>query len=251
MYWCTPPPYPVAHTEVLDRVRRGDGVTIHVADITRLEDKNLHLSDGNTLQTDILIYATGYAYHEPIFSVEDSYSIGLPIPIDRLSSLEPDTEAHTKRAEDMDKLVLERFPRLADHPSKPRPPTYTQQRLYRSILPLSLLEKQERSLAFVGNLNGAGTCVIADVSALWCVAWMTDKLDVKREKEDVEWEVDYLNAFMRKRWGDRGREAPISVFEWGSVRCYCSLILFDIDGILWDCSRRTRCSRSWIWNSRI
>jgi len=123
-------------------------------------------------------------------------------------------ESRTKRAQEMDRVVLERFPRLADHPSKPRPPTYTQRRLYRSILPLFLLEKQDCYLAFVGNLNGAGTCVIADLSALWCVAWITGKLG----KEDVEWEVDYLNAFMRKRWGDKGKEAPVSTFEWGSVR---------------------------------
>jgi dimethylaniline monooxygenase (N-oxide forming) len=215
-------------------------VTVHKADITRLEGKSIYLSDGSTLQTDILIYATGYAHHEPIFSVEDSYSLGLATPISHLSSLEPDMESRTKRAEEMDKVVLERFPRLVNHPSIPGPPTYTQHRLYRSILPLSLLEKQDRSLAFVGYLQGAGICVIADVSALWCVAWMTGNLDVKREKKEIEWEVDYLNAFMRKRWGRIGKEAPVSTFEWGSV---CSPYLFRYYSILtWlmDSSRPMR-----------
>ena len=204
--------------ELMDKIRNGDGVEVYRADITRLEGKTIYLFDGTEIETDILIHATGYSAQETVFSPKDAYELGLPVPFADLPSLEKDPGSYTRRSKEMDEEVLRRFPRLAQCPSKNNHPTYTQHRLYRSILPLSLLEKQDRSLAFVGYLQGTGISVIADVSSVWAVAWLSGQMDLTRELKQIEREVDYLNAFTRNRHGKKGAETPVALFEWISVR---------------------------------
>jgi dimethylaniline monooxygenase (N-oxide forming) len=217
MFWGIPAPFPVPGTELIDKIRNGDGVEVYRADIIRLDGRTLHLSDGTELETDVLIHATGYAAQQTIFSLEDAYELGLPVPFRRLPALEAKPGSYIQRSRQMDEEVLRRFPRLAQCPSKYEQATYTQYRLYRSILPLSLLEKQDRSLAFVGYLRGMGISVIADISALWAVAWLSGQMDLTRDLEEVELEVDFSNAFIRNRHGKKGAETPTALFEWVSV----------------------------------
>jgi len=202
---------------LIDKIRSGDGVEVYRADITRLEGKTLHLSDGTKLEADILIHATGYAAQQTVFSFEDAYELGLPVPFCQLPALEAKPGSYIQRSRQMDDEVLRRFPRLAQCPFKYKQVTYTQYRLYRFILPISLLEKQDRSLAFVGYLRGMGVSVIADISALWAVAWLSGQMELTRNLEEVEWEVDYFNAFIRNRHGKKGAETPTALFEWISV----------------------------------
>lgn len=220
MYWTIPAPFPVPEMGLIDRIRSGEGVTIYRSDIKQLKDKSIELADGTTLETDILIYATGYNPQESIFSIEDAYKLGLPVPLDRLSDLKVDLETYDRRNKEMDEEVLRRFPRLAQSPTTPKPITHTQYRLYRCIVPLSLLEKQDRSLAFVGYLQGTSVSLIADISSFWAAAWLSGQLDITRDKNEIEWEVDYLNAFMRNRYGNRGAVMPVALLEWVSVSRY-------------------------------
>jgi hypothetical protein len=53
---------------------------------------------------------------------------------------------------------------------------------------------------------------------MWAVAWLSGQLDLTRGVKEIEWEVDYLNAFTRNRHGKKGAETPVALFEWISVR---------------------------------
>lgn len=228
LYWTCPAPFPVPEPELINCIKAGNGISIHRATIVHLSGKTVHLSDGTELETDVLIYATGYATHQPIFSLEDAYQLGLPVPIDKLASLEPSTAERIKRDEDAENAVLQLFPRLKEHPWKDRRAVYTLPRLYRYILPLPHLQHGERSIAFIGYLQGSAIPIIADVSSLWAVACMEGELQTKRTFEDVEREVDYLNAFCRLRWGKRGQQIPSALFEWKSVSFFFLRVVFAV-----------------------
>lgn len=202
--------------DVVNAVRKGDSIKIHRADITNLVDKTIHLSDGTSLETDVLIHATSYAYHDSVFSEEDAYKLGLSVPCSRFQELGGDPNTYSKRDEDLEQEIIRRFPRLAEFPHKSSPKTHTEPRLYRHVLPLPFVEKQDRSLVFVGFFHGLAYATVCDITGLWAAAWLSNQMDFNRDMKDIEWEVDYLNAYERKRYGNRGSKTPV-VLEWLSV----------------------------------
>jgi hypothetical protein len=214
MFWVAQPPLAIADSTTMDRIAEGDeNVSVHRADITKVREDYIHLSDGKALQSDLLIYATGYSTHQPIFSVEDAKELGLPVPIDPSSSASTTSLDHLEYGSQ----IIERFPRLARTPPYKNPPQYTQYKLYRSVVPLPLLAKNDRSLAFVGCVQGTGMAVLSEVVALWAVAWMTDHLDIARPMHEIEREVAMLNDFAKLRYGHNGAQIPVCIMEWHSV----------------------------------
>jgi dimethylaniline monooxygenase (N-oxide forming) len=219
----------VADSTIFDIIREGEKVKIHRADVTNLTGRQLHLSDGTVLETDLLIYATGYETHITVFNEQDCLGLGLPVRIDRLSALDSSIQYPSAQFQKAEEEVLRQIPRLRNPPFPPRAPTYTQYRLYNHIVPLPLLKADDRSLTFVGYLQGAGIAVINDVVALWVVAWMTGDLKLDRGLEEMEWEIDLYNAYVKRRYVSGGRQAPIAPFEWFSVRRCC---LFECSSAL-------------------
>jgi dimethylaniline monooxygenase (N-oxide forming) len=217
-FWCPQVPYSVPDETIVDIIREGKKIVIHRAGIDKLSGKEVHLSDGTILETDMLVLATGYETHVPIFSEKDCLDIGLPVRIDHLSSLDPNLQYPSEAYQRAGEFVLEKFPRLANPPFQPRKSTYTQYRLYRFVSPLPLAQKDDRSLAFVGYLTGVGTAVINDVTALWAVAWLTGGLKVKQTPEEMESEVELFNAYVHKRYASAGQHKPLFLLEWPSVR---------------------------------
>ena len=206
------------------------------------------LDDGTSLKTDLLIYATGYRIAPNIFSPSDAAYLGLPVPVSQVPPAEVkkwirlDTEA--------DEEVCRLFPRLSTPPTPLTPPTpptpppppppapthqpqvllppirgrdedeLTPHRLYRTILPPSLLEADDRSFAVVGAIAVSATGIVAEAVALWTVAWLTEQLDVKgkRAVQEVEREIALVNAFKARRYLELGRRTPTVMYEWLSVR---------------------------------
>ncbi|PVF91749.1 FAD/NAD(P)-binding domain-containing protein [Serendipita vermifera] len=217
IYWAAQVPYSVPDETIMNLIREGKVITIHKAEITKLSGKQVYLSNGTVLDTDMLVQATGWRTVIPIFSEEDSLALGLPVGISRLSSLDPTIQYPSESSQKATDLVLEKFPRLAKPPMPPRTPTYTQHRLYRFMVPLSLVKAQDRSLVFVGRLGGIGTSIINDVMALWAVAWLTGEMKVERSMEEMEREVDLYNAYIRRRYLDTGKHPQLLIYEWPSV----------------------------------
>ena len=242
----------IVQPEPLDAIRSGEVVKIYRKDITALSNSNVVLDDGTSLQTDLLIYATGYRIAPTIFSSSDAAHLGLPVPVSQVPPAE--VEKWNKLDAEADEEVCRLFPRLATPPTPltpptpptaptppppPPPPTHqpqvlrgrdegelTPHRLYRTILPLSLLEADDRSFAVVGAIAASATGIVAEAVALWAVAWLTGQLDVKgkRAVQEVEREIALLNAFKARRYLQLGRRTPTVMYEWLSVRMSVSLL---------------------------
>ncbi|CAG7852970.1 SubName: Full=Related to dimethylaniline monooxygenase {ECO:0000313/EMBL:CCA70769.1} [Serendipita indica DSM 11827] len=213
IYWQNAPLLAVSGPELIKKIRAGDGISIHRAEIVKLSGRTIHLHDGSSLQTDALVYATGYSIHHPIFSQKDSFELGLPVRISQIPTIAPDASWPTQDMLDADKEVLERFPRLRDPPIQPKSPEWTQYWLYRFIVPFPLLQRNDRSLAFVGYLGGGTLSLVADVSALWAVAWLSGRLEIKRPYEEMVQECDLLNAFLKRRCINASQAVPYMPFE--------------------------------------
>jgi dimethylaniline monooxygenase (N-oxide forming) len=232
----------VVQSEPLDAIRSGEVVKIYRHDITTLSDSNVILDDGSSLRTDLLIYATGYHNIPALFSASDAAHLGLPVPASDISPAEK--EKWCKLDAQADAHICRLFPRLADPPTtttttytfSTRQSEFTPHRLYRTILPPSLLEVNDRSFVVVGAIATSATGIVAEAVALWAVAWLTGHLDVKvkgrREqqnegnvREAVENEIALGNAFKARRYLNLGRRTPTVMYEWLSVRpSRCNII---------------------------
>lgn len=226
LFWNVRNPFIVPDQTIMNLVREGKQIIVHRAGITKLSGKEVHLSDGTSVETDMLIHATGYNTHNPIFSEKDSFELGLPVRIDHLAALDNTAQYPTPQSMKADKEVAHEFPRLRDPPVPPRAPTYTQYRLYRFMVPFPLLKSNDRSLAFVGFLTGVAMTILTEVSALWTVAWLSGQLEVKRKEEEMEWEMDLVNAYIKRRYIGTGRQDPVLNFEWFS---FVKILLSDLN----------------------
>jgi hypothetical protein len=103
-------------TDIHDFIRSGQ-VTIIAKDISHLAKQGqIHLSDGNHLQTDALMAITGWKYGQPMKFKPDGIDVVLGVPTSKSS---PD---ETARWDDLnakaDKEILRRFPILTHAPKE-------------------------------------------------------------------------------------------------------------------------------------
>ncbi|CAG8773593.1 15171_t:CDS:2, partial [Acaulospora colombiana] len=98
LFWNVRNPFLVPDESIMNLIREGKKVIIHRAEITKLSEKEVYLSDGTSFQTDMLIHATGYNTHNPIFSEKDSLDLGLPVRIDHLASLDDTVQYPTSQS---------------------------------------------------------------------------------------------------------------------------------------------------------
>jgi hypothetical protein len=59
---------------------------------------------------------------------------------------------------------------------------------------LSLVEKNDRSLVYLGLVTNTQTPIYAEVSALWGVSWMEGLLDISKSKEELDYETPKANV---------------------------------------------------------
>ncbi|KAJ9149112.1 FAD/NAD(P)-binding domain-containing protein [Pleurostoma richardsiae] len=169
-------------------------VKVHIADITGLSQKAVHLSDGTTLETDALCCATGWKHVPPFKFLPEGIDKELGIPHAPASSKgEPTfTDELVDRA---DKEILSQFPRLKDqpiqnknltpllenkgisttdaiNPSTPLTP-YT---LFRFIVPPSSRFLQTRDIAFSGILMNFSVPLVMHAQSLWITAFFDGEL---------------------------------------------------------------------------
>ena len=231
LFWVNQPTSIIVQPEPLDAIRSGEVVKIYRKDITALSGSNVILDDGVSLQTDLLIYATGYHIAPTIFSASDAAHLGLPVRVSQVPRAEEKKWATLDGAADAD--ICRLFPRLGAPPTPP--PThrehahereFTPHRLYRTVLPPSLLDAGDRSFAVVGAIAVSATGIVAEAVALWAVAWLTGHLDVtgQRQVASVEKEIALGNAFKARRYLNLGRKTPTVMYEWLPVRTLALLV---------------------------
>jgi dimethylaniline monooxygenase (N-oxide forming) len=195
-----------------------EGKYIHVYrdSIKSLDGKDLTLSSGKTLKSDLVIFATGWkTTHTDMFSDEDLEELGLPIDVGRENDSSKEHWARLAKEAEQDIMttfpILETAPPVFVHPLETTP-----FRLYRSIAPPKLAAKGDRSIAFVGTLNNSLNIGSAEVSGLWTAAYLENLLPDKTQavlcdKDAMEGAVAKLEAFVVKRY--RRTDRPIIFVE--------------------------------------
>lgn len=202
-------------TNFFDLVKDGKA-RVHVADITSLDKKTVHLSNGEHLETDALVCCTGWKHTPPLKFLPDGLDLGLP---HRRGLSEPSNLI--ARA---DKEILERFPRLKDQP-KPNPDYKPQRdaektveheqkpyRLYRFMVPPAFIES--RDIAFAGSLLTISTAVNAQTQALWIAAFFENGVQID---QDPQYSAVLHSRFMKWRapegFGERFPDSKFFLFS--------------------------------------
>lgn len=166
-------------TNFFDLVKDGKA-RVHIADITSLDKKTVHLSNGENLFTDALICCTGWKHSPPLKFLPEGLDLGLP---HRRSLSEP-----SDLIAQADKEILEKFPRLKIQP-KPNPKyrpledaekTVDREQepyqLYRFMVPPTFIES--RDIAFAGSLLTISTAMNAQIQALWITAFFGNEVQI-------------------------------------------------------------------------
>ncbi|KAK3294440.1 uncharacterized protein B0H64DRAFT_400718 [Chaetomium fimeti] len=204
-------------TNIFDLVRDGT-IKVHIADLTGLSERTVHLSDGTQLDTDALCCVTGWKHVPPVKFLPEGIEkeLGLPRKASENDLFSP------KKVHLADGTILSRFPQLRDQPVQnehltpllstegltttdainPSTPL-TPWTLYRFIVPPSERLLQTRDIAFAGMLLNFSTTLVAHAQAVWIAAYFRDQLsaavlpplaprrsDSARRKEEEQEEED-------------------------------------------------------------
>ncbi|KAF8533366.1 hypothetical protein BDD12DRAFT_799267 [Trichophaea hybrida] len=198
-FWASLPASLANQPTFIPLLHAGDLITVHRATITHLSSNNIFLSPSSPpLQTDALILATGY---HPTCTIP---SPAIPPTTASTAALDARAEAE----------VLRLFPRLKQAPTLYKIPSTQPFRLYNRIVPPEMIERGDRSFAFVGAVRGVGTAICAEATALWAAAWLSGNLEVGLSREEMEWDVAMRNAFSRKRYAVSGAAGTCVLYEY-------------------------------------
>ncbi|EUC42276.1 hypothetical protein COCMIDRAFT_29088 [Bipolaris oryzae ATCC 44560] len=203
-------------TNFFDLVREGK-VRVHIADITKLDGKTVHLSDGEQISTDVLICATGWQKDIPLtFKNLPQGGIGL-------------AQSGQERADLIEKTnreVLQMFPGLKRQPVlRYKRKEDDLHRMYRFMVPPALVN--QRNLAFAGMVSTTSTALFASTQGLWISAFFDGKLKrVASTEKDITAEVLLHTQWGRYRYPcGYGDSIPDFAFE---SMPYIDLLLNDV-----------------------
>jgi hypothetical protein len=200
--------------------------------ITKVDPKTVTLSNGQTIECDAIIFATGW---EPstneLFSPALKAELGLQLPVTDLGVEE--AEYWKELEASADKQVLDIYPMLAKPPSGIRvsPELETPHRMLRGIIPSKLAAEGDRSIIFLGQLITVQHCTLGEVGSLWGIAYLEGMLPLGNQ-EAMDWEIALMNRFMKRRYPGR-RNVPFVVSE---VRDWMDMMLKDL-GVRTDRNR--------------
>ncbi|KAL0257104.1 hypothetical protein SLS55_007914 [Diplodia seriata] len=203
---------------------RNDTIRVHLADVTRLSEKTIHLSNGEEVKADALLCATGWKPRPPINFLPPGSVAELGLPY---YSPGPDD-----MAQKADAAILERFPRLKNQPNISKSERSAREdetpnqpfRLYRFIAPLSTLQK--RNIAFAGMVMTISTSITSQMHGLWISAYFDGKLDRQPSEEKASWETMLHSQFGKWRY-PLGYGARLPDFVFDTVP-YLDMLLRDV-----------------------
>ncbi|PTB62781.1 hypothetical protein BBK36DRAFT_1128308 [Trichoderma citrinoviride] len=184
----------------IPELSKPDGlITVHRARITTAQDQTVHLSNGETIPCQALVFGTGWTPEDMLFEPAQGLSLGLrkPTALEDANS----TQYWKKLHERADQDILSLLPILKDSPGPRTPDPLTPYRLYRYMLPSSLAAANDRSLIFLGYLVSIQTHILSEVSALWAICWLENlvELGIPKSKEDIDYEIAKVNAYSLRK----------------------------------------------------
>jgi len=167
------------------------------ARIERLSGNSIMLSSGEKITCDALVACTGWDARCGVFSAEQAMELGLPVDL-REESVS-DRKYWESLIAEADKEVLLRFPRLEERPVFPgRTDPTSIAKLYRSMVPTNP-EFSDGSIVFLGHIMARDTMTLAEIQALWAVAYLSGKLPSKT-KQEMDEDVALVIAWRRRRY---------------------------------------------------
>ncbi|UNI24560.1 hypothetical protein JDV02_010295 [Purpureocillium takamizusanense] len=185
-------------------VRQGR-ITVHIADVVRLSEGTVHLSDGEDVAADAFVCCTGWKTRPPILFLPDEVA-GMMLP---RQGREDDQELSDRARRD----VFARIPALKAGPKRTLPDgtvqgskhavpdnTGSPYRLYRFLIPLDERSLQHRNIAFIGSHLALNATMIAQIQALWVTAFFMNEIDHLKPKVIDQKEVRY-SAFLHSEYG--------------------------------------------------
>lgn len=200
-------------SSLFDLVSEGR-IVVHLADIENLDSKTVQLTNGESIETDVLLCATGWKKESSIKYA--NFEMGLPGSEADMVSL----------SNESDSQIVKMFPSLKFQPvlrfERKREDPF---RLYRFMVPPTAVSK--RNIVFAGLVSTVSTAMFATVQALWISAFFDGKLErmAKTEKE-VEKEVMLHTQFGKWRY-PCGYGDSLPDFAFDSLP-YVDLLLNDL-----------------------
>lgn len=224
-------------------------ISIERKSVESVKDNCLRFTDGSCLQTDAIVHCGGWKWTRPIlFHGVDYAAMGLP---KRLGSEPLDSEVWARLREQMDKEVLHSIPDLRSTPPGPSRAhhnayctnadddgeSYTPWCLHRTIAPLNqVCEDSVRTLAFTGLFSTLPTAALAEIQALWAIAFLHHKTIPNFTSESAMEQAVLWSRWNRLRY-------PYSHASQFMDTAYDILPYFDI--LLADMGLRSRRKTTW------
>ena len=174
---------------------------------------------------------TGWLPYSQLFSPRVALDLGLPTAIAESTFKEiADWETLEDRG---DRNTLARFPLLRHPPAHYKTkPLYPPCRLYKAMVPV--VEIEDHSIIFLGKLVVGNNFRVAEVQALWAVAYLDGNIQLERQV--MELEIGETVAWCRRRYLSKG--------DLGSWFYFDTLDYTDM--LLEQLGLRSHLSRGWL-----
>ncbi|KAK2768537.1 hypothetical protein FQN54_000393 [Arachnomyces sp. PD_36] len=223
-------------TNVFDYVSNGK-IKVHVSDISHLSPRTVHLMNGDSIETDGLVVASGWKGAPSIRFLPEGIDKELGLPRE---AVEPD-----EIAAKADEEILNRFPRLrrrpvidnrykhgireVSNPESTTPTTTTTRfRLHRCLVPPAFLH--DRSIAFAGMMTNFSTVINAHIQGLWLAAYLSGKLPLETPSAEYQARIERGAAlhgqFGKWRYPFGSKTQPDFIFD---AVPYFDLLLGDLE----------------------
>lgn len=228
-------------TDFFEFVRNGQ-VKVHIAEIDRLSQGTVHLSDNTSFESESILVHTGWKKVPPMKFLPEGIEVELGLPHEQTRQLaKADFGSNMELLQRADREILSRFPRLQDQPAcldsyvptsqlqgiaKSETSTeynkLTPFMLHRYILPPASRFLRHRDIAFCGMVMNFSTPILAHVQSLWVAAFMSGNLDRDVTSnisdpgalEELQYQTVLNNRFGKWRYPvDWGNKAPAFIFD--------------------------------------
>lgn len=217
---------------IFDLIDEGKLITVQKAAITSMHGRSLTLSNGSMIESDAVIWATGW--HHPYGSMFDPAliaTLGIPVPRSR------QPEEYRKHWESLEHAAEAKI--VTDYPILGNPPQNLNlhlkeyrhyARLYRFMVPPGLTADHDRSVVFLGNLHPFSIPSWAEIASLWAISYLeglfplNPRLEVLNDREEMERQAAYEISYFKLRYIDV-MIAPLLVMEFREV---CDQLVLDL-----------------------
>ncbi|KAJ6781919.1 hypothetical protein PWT90_10863 [Aphanocladium album] len=177
--------------DIFEFVRNGK-IKVHVAEIEKLSPGEVHLNDGTSFKSDVMMAYGGWQQSPPVKFLPEGIEAEFGLPHSRTDGeWDPETGEQAKLIKRADSEILSKLPMLKDQPQFPNYVPITKQdgvvttkpkqqsgyMLYRFLAPQSARMLRYHDIAFSGLMYNLSTLITAHVGGLWISAFLDGKLE--------------------------------------------------------------------------